>query len=84
MYWANAVILNTNSNQVQSLFTYEGCVSLEEAKSIINNWKQNENIQVLCGYIKDETTDQIVYLENNVNALGQISYEEEKKQTHKI
>ena len=47
MYWANAVVLNTNSNKVQTLFTYEGCMSIEEAKTIINNWKQNENIERL-------------------------------------
>ena len=76
--------LNTNSNKVQTLFTYEGCLSIEEAKTIINNWKQNENIKVLCGYIKDNITDQVVYLENNVNALGQVSYKEEKSQTPKL
>lgn len=84
MYWANAVILNTSSNKVQSLFTYEGCTSLEEAKGIINSWKQNDSIQVLCGYVKEDTTDQIVYLENNVNALGQVSYEEEKNHAPKL
>ena len=84
MYWANAVVLNINTSKVQSLFTYEGCMSLEEAKGIISNWKQNESIQVLCGYVKDDTTDQVVYLENNVNALGQVTYEEEKSHTAKL
>ena len=84
MYWANAVVLNINTNKVQSLFTYEGCMSLEEAKGIISNWKQNESIKVLCGYVKDDTTDQVVYLENNVNALGQVTYEEEKSHTAKL
>lgn len=84
MYWANAVVLNINTNKVQSLFTYEGCMSLEEAKGIISSWKQNESIQVLCGYVKDDTTDQVVYLENNVNALGQVTYEEEKSHTAKL
>ena len=79
MYWANAIILNIDTNKVQSLFTYEGCMSVEEAKEIIGNWKQNGNIQVLCGYIKEDTTDQVVYLENNINALGQVSYENEEK-----
>ena len=84
MYWANAVVLNPKSNQVQSLFTYEGCMSIEEAKTIINDWKKNPNIQVLCGYVKEDITDQVVYLENNVNALGQVSYKEEKSQTPKL
>lgn len=96
MYWANAVILNTNSNKVQSIFTYEGSFSIEEAKNVIKAWKQSDNIKVLCAYIKDDA-EQVVYLENNVNALGHVEYEEdltdedeidetetEKSQTHKL
>lgn len=77
MFWANAIILNRNTNQLQSLFTYEGSITPEEAKTIIEKWKENENIQVVCAYIKDDNTDQVIYLENNVNVIGQISYENE-------
>lgn len=83
MYWANAVILNTNSNQVQTLFTYEGNFSVEDAENVIKMWKQNDNIKVLCAYIKDDA-GQVIYLENNVNALGIIEYKEDLTEENEI
>lgn len=86
MYWANAIIYNQNTKQAHSLFTYEGVFSIDEAKETISTWKSDESIQVLCAYIKDETTDQIVYLENNVNAMGEVTYESkiEEENTPKL
>ncbi len=74
MYWPTAVAYNTVTKQPQSLFTYEGYISIDEAKGVIDKWKQAQNIKILCAYVKDNDLDQIVYLENNINALGQIEY----------
>lgn len=83
MYWANAIILNTNTNQVETIFTYKGDFSIEDAENVIKMWKQNDNIKVLCAYIKDDT-GQVIYLENNVNALGIIEYKEDLTEENEI
>ena len=75
MFWPNAIVTDKASNKPYSLFTYEGCFSLEEATKVIDFWKQKEDLKVLCAYVQEETTRSIVYLENNVNSLGQVHYE---------
>lgn len=77
MYNPTAIVYNSVTKQPNSLASYEQYMSVDEAKSIINAWKKNPNIQILSAYIKDSTTEEIVYLENNINTLGQIEYKQE-------
>lgn len=56
MFWANAVVLNEKSNKVYSLSTYEGSDSLEDAKSVIDEWKKIDSRKVLCAYVTGDTS----------------------------
>ena len=83
MFWANAIVTDSNKNKPSSLFTTSGSSTIDEAKECIKKWKENESILVLCAYIQDDdkNTD---YMENNVDFVGNIRYSEEPKKSSDV
>ena len=84
MFWANAVVLNEKSNKVYSLSTYEGSDSLGDAKSVIDEWKKIDSRKVLCAYVTGDTSQEILYLENNIDSFGNIRYTDNNDKCRKI
>ena len=76
MFWPMAIVSDPISKKTYSLHTYDGQITLEDAKKIINNWKLNDKLHILCAYITDDETKQVVYLENNVDTFGNVHYKE--------
>ena len=74
MFWPNAIAIRTDKGKPFSLFTQDSAFTIEEAKEIIEEWKSMQDIEILCAFIKDETENKIVYLENNVDAFGNVNY----------
>lgn len=60
-------------------FTSHGFDTIEEAQDVIDKWKETPRLNVLCAYIHDDDQN-IVYLENNVNTVGDIEYNNKPRQ----
>lgn len=75
MFWPTSIVYNNDLKKTYSLFTYEGCSSVEVAKEVIKSWRENEKLLVLCAYVTDDNNN-VLYLENNVNAFGDVTYNE--------
>ena len=83
MFWPNAIVTDSNKNNPSSLFTTTGSNTVDEAKECIKKWKNNENLLVLCAYIQDDDK-KTVYMENNIDFVGNIRYSEEIKESGDI
>ena len=75
MFWPTSIVYNNDLKKTYSLFTYDGCSSVEAAKEVIKSWRENEKLLVLCAYVTDNNNN-VLYLENNVNAFGDVTYNE--------
>ena len=78
VFWPMAIVTDFHSKKSYSLNTYEGTFSIDEAKKVINTWKSDDKILVLCAYITDSNINEVIYLENNVDAFGNIRYKNEQ------
>jgi hypothetical protein len=72
LYWPMAIVTDVQSKKTYTQFTYDGCLTFDAAKDVINRWKDNTNILVLCAYIQAD--NKVIYLENNLNFLGNVEY----------
>lgn len=81
LYWPTAIIRELNmGGKVSTYYTSDGYYKEEDAKKVIDFWKDNKNYEVLCAYIEqhgERNSKKIVYLENNIDALGYVSYRSE-------
>ena len=78
----NVLAKDKDTNQIYSIHTNESSSSMEDAKTLIDSLK-NDVSDVLCAYITSDDQETIIYLENNVDAVGQVHYKktEDSKKT---
>ena len=74
MYWPTAIITDDNSLNPRSIYKRQGTFTIAASKAIIEDWKSNNYIHVLCAYVTDDV-DNVVYMENNIDVLGNVRYE---------
>ncbi len=77
MYWPMAII-DDKRNEPYTQFTYEGCVSIDDAKEVIEDRKSNDKQLVLLAYVTTDNHDEVVYIENNVDVYGTVHYQDGK------
>ena len=78
----NVLAKDKDTNQIYSIHTNESSSSMEDAKELIDSLK-NDVSDVLCAYITSDDQESVIYLENNVDAFGQVHYKktEDSKKT---
>jgi len=72
MFWPMAIVRDLNNTKNYPLYTYDGLFTIEEAKKVIEKWKENKDIDVLFEYITDDNKN-IVYYNMNID-LGHVQY----------
>ena len=72
LFWPVAIIFDDKNKKAFSQFTTNACLSVDDAMNAIETWREIYNSNLLCAYIKDSEKDQVVYLENNVDTMGNI------------
>ena len=78
LYWPMALVSDPISGKPETVFTYEGCLTIEDAKKQIELWKGMKDSLVYFAYIHDDN-EHIVYYENNVSTFGLVKYKSENK-----
>ncbi len=73
MYWPMAIMKNPLSEKIESAFTYDGAISIDEAMHQIELWKNTPGSQVYFAYITGDNGE-IVYYENNLGPFGKVDY----------
>ena len=73
MYWPMAIIRDLNNTKNYPLYTYDGLFTIEEAKKVIEKWKENNDIDILFEYITDDNKN-IVYYNMNIDYLVHAQY----------
>ena len=78
MFWPMAIVRDLNNTKNYPLYTYDGLFTIEEAKKVIEKWKENNDIDVLFEYITDDNKN-IVYYNMNIDSLGYVQYKRKRK-----
>ena len=79
MFWPTALIFDEKAKKAFTQITTDSCPSVDDAMNTIETWREMYNSNILCAYIKDDETDNVVYIENNVDCLGNIRKKEPRK-----
>lgn len=85
LFWPTAVVFDKHERKVYSLYATTGSSTLEEAKEYIKGLKNdNDRYSVLCAYVDTGKIDDVVYLENNIDALGYVRYQNDEEKEHHV
>lgn len=77
MYHPMAIVRDLNNKKNFTLYTKNGLPTIEDAKKVIEEWKENNEIDLLFEYITDDNN--IVYYKNNIDVLEHVDYKKKRK-----
>ena len=79
MYHPLAIVRDLNNKKNFTLYTKNGLLTIEDAKKVIEEWKENNEIDLLFEYIIDDNN--IVYYKNNIDVLEHVDYKKKRKES---
>lgn len=69
-YWPMAIVQNENDRRAHVQHTYDGAMSLAEARAVINEWRATQT--VLCAWVVRNNESRPCWFQLFVDPLGNV------------